>query len=199
MRDTSRRTFLKTAGVLAAANAIACNDAPRDASAPVAVARTTGFDKPLIDALSDAVLPETLGVDGRKSATAAFVAWVDAYDPVAEEMHGYGYADIRYLPSDPAPAWRAQLAGLDILARRSRSIGFAELDVAGRRELLAIVLRSNRGDRLPAPLSASHVAVALLSHWAASPSAHNLAVGARVTPLTCRPLRAAITKPAANT
>ncbi|MEO7361890.1 MAG: hypothetical protein ABI120_16280 [Gemmatimonadaceae bacterium] len=199
MRDTSRRTFLKTAGVLAAANTIACNDAPRDTSGAAAGTRTTGFDKPLLDALSDAVLPETLGVDGRRRATAAFVAWVDGYDPVAEEMHGYGYADIRYLPSDPAPAWRAQLAGLDILARRSRSHGFAELDVAGRRELLATVLRSNRGDRLPAPLSASHVAVALLSHWAASPAAQDLAMGARVTPLTCRTLRAAITKPAANT
>ncbi|MDQ6611237.1 MAG: gluconate 2-dehydrogenase subunit 3 family protein [Gemmatimonadota bacterium] len=199
MRDTSRRTFLKTAGVLAAANAVACNDAPRDTSAPVSVARITGFDKPLIDALGEAVLPESLGVDGRKTATAAFVAWMDGYDPVAEEMHGYGYADIRYLPPDPAPAWRAQLAGLDILARRSRARGFAELDVAGRRELLAIVLRGNRGDRLPAPLSASHVAVALLSHWAASPAAHDLAMGVRVTPLTCRPLRAAIAKPAAST
>ena len=96
-------------------------------------ARATGFDRRTLDALGEVLLPASLGAAGQKGAVDAFVAWVDEYAPVAEEMHGYGYADIRYLPSDPAPGWRAQLEGLDLLARRTRQRAFAELDAEGRR------------------------------------------------------------------
>ena len=193
---TSRRTFLMAAGTLAAGTLASCEARSSDPAGAAQSSRTTGFDRTQLDALSDCVLPEELGLEGRRAATAAFVAWADEYDPVAEEMHGYGYADIRYLPADPAPAWRAQLAGLDILARRSRRKPFAELDVTARRDLLAVVLRRERGDRLPAPLAASHIAVALLSHWASSAGAHDLAMGSVVTPLTCRSLNNVINQPA---
>lgn len=188
MDTSSRRNFLKTAGVIAAGSAIACDAGSRDSGASAKVSREMGFDRAVLDSLSDAVLPQSLGPEGRAAAVASFVAWIDNYDPVAEEMHGYGYADVRYLPPDPAPAWRAQLAGLDILAQRSRGKKFGALDVAGRRDLLSVVLRRERTDRLPAPLSANHIALALLSHWAASPSAWNLAMGRDVSPLTCRTL-----------
>lgn len=176
------------AGTLAAGSLAACEARSPDPERAAQSSRTTEFDRAQLDALSDCVLPEELGLEGRRAATAAFVAWADGYDPVAEEMHGYGYADIRYLPPDPAPAWRAQLAGLDILARRSRGQSFAALDAPARRELLAVVLRREPGDRLPAPLAASHIAVALVSHWASSAGAHDLAMGRAVTPLTCRAL-----------
>lgn len=192
---TSRRSFLMTAGTFAAGSLAACEARSADPAAAAQPLRTTGFDRVGLDALSDCVLPDELGLEGRRAATAAFVAWADGYDPVAEEMHGYGYAEIRYLPPDPAPAWRAQLAGLDILARRSRRKRFAELDTTARRDLLAVVLRRERGDRLPAPLAASHIAVALLSHWASSAAAHDLAMGRAVTPLTCRTLNNVTTEP----
>ncbi|MBC8090193.1 MAG: gluconate 2-dehydrogenase subunit 3 family protein [Phycisphaerae bacterium] len=185
---TSRRSFLLTAGTLAAGSLAACEAKSVDSTGTAQSTGTTGFDRVGLDALSDCVLPEELGIEGRRAATAAFVAWADGYDPVAEEMHGYGYAEIRYLPPDPAPAWRAQLAGLDILARRSRKKPFAELDAAAQRELLSVVLRRERGDRLPAPLAASHIAVALLSHWASSAAAQDLAMGRAIMPLTCRTL-----------
>ena len=184
-----------TAGTLAAGSLAACEARSPNPEGAAQPARTTGFDRAQLDALSDCVLPEELGLEGKRAATAAFVAWADGYDPVAEEMHGYGYADIRYLPPDPAPAWRAQLTGLDILARRSRKKRFAELDTTARRDVLAVVLRRERGDRLPAPLTANHIAVALLSHWASSAGAHDLAMGRAVTPLTCRTLSNAIMQP----
>ena len=184
-----------TAGTLAAGSLAACEARAPNPAGAAPPARTTNFDRAQLDALSDCVLPEELGLEGRRAATAAFVAWADGYDPVAEEMHGYGYADIRYLPPDPAPAWRAQLTGLDILARRSGRKPFTELDTTARRELLAVVLRRERGDRLPAPLAASHIAVALLSHWASSATAHDLAMGRAVTPLTCRTLNNATMQP----
>ena len=210
MTDTSRRGFLRTASIIASAaaagSAVACDTISRGnvdnagtagtAGAEGGMARATGFDRPRLEALAAAVLPAALGVDKRRAAVDAFIAWSDGYDPVAEEMHGYGYADVRYLPPDPVPAWRAQLDGLDLLARRSRHKAFINLDVSAQREILAVALRRERGgDRLPAPLGASHIAVALLSHWASSPGAWDLALGVQVGTGTCRTLDGAARKP----
>ena len=192
-----RRAFLKAAGALAAGAATAavgaCETPRAGGAAPEAAG--PGFDRATLDALGEVVLPAELGPDGRRRAVADFVAWINGYEPVAEEMHGYGYADVRWLPPDPAPAWRAQLEGLDLLARRSRRRAFAELPAAERRALVETALRGERGDRLPAPLAARHVALALLAHWAASPAAWDLACGARVGRGTCRPLAESPRKP----
>lgn len=200
--ETARRTFLKTAGVIAVGtvtvgSAAACTvkDPATQAADDAQATRTLGLDEPLLTAMAEAVLPASLGAAGLREATTAFVAWVNGYDPVAEEMHGYGYADIRYLPADPAPAWRAQLQALDTLARKSTRTPFAVLPVMRRQELLDAVLRTELGDRLPSPLGARHVAIALLAHWSASPKAWNLALGAEVTPSSCRVLNDALRKP----
>jgi hypothetical protein len=187
---TPRRSFLKLAGTLAITTAAGCQLETRvpQAGTTARADRDEGFDRSLLAAVAEAVLPSELGARGQEAAVAAFVTWVDGYEPVAEEMHGYGYADIRYLPADPAPQWRAQLTALDLLARRSLRTPFAELTVDQRRGLLTSALRAAPGDRLPAPLEATHVALALLAHWAASPDAWDLALGVRVQPGTCRVL-----------
>lgn len=196
-QDTSRRHFLKTAGVLTVGSASAlavggCDAEPGDAAAPTT---RTRLDRSLLDALAVVVLPESLGEEGIRQAVERFHAWVDGYQPVAEEMHGYGYADIRYLPADPAPAWQAQLAALDLLARRTTKTGFIALAPAQRRAVVEAALRQQRGDRLPSPLNASHVAVALLAHWSSAPDAWNRALGADVSPTSCRALKDAERKP----
>lgn len=199
---SARRTFLKTAGVLAVGAAAAGSATGCDVKEPrvaatddPGVARVRGFDRTTLDAVATAVLPESLGPSGIRGATDRFVAWADGYDPVAEEMHGYGYSDVRYLPADPAPAWRAQLQALDLLAQKTARTSFAQLPLDGRRELLRSVLRSERSERLPAPLGARHVALALLSHWSSGPDAWNLALGAQVNPMTCRTLDDAVKRP----
>lgn len=202
---TSRRSFLKTAGALtagvAAVGTAATGCAVKDPTASNATGqdngaeRVRGFDRVLLDAVATAVLPASLGAPGIRAATEAFVAWADGYEPVAEEMHGYGYADIRYLPADPSPAWRAQLTALDLLAHKHGTSGFSTLTVAQRQELLRAVLRDQRGDRLPAPLDANHIAIALLAHWSAGPDAWDTALGARVSPGICRTLGEATRKP----
>jgi len=199
-RARGRRDFLKAAGLMVAAAACgpAAERAPAPASgadAPVASPRTTGFDPDLLSALGTAVLPAALGAAGQRAAIAAFVAWCDGYQPVAEEMHGYGYADVRYLPADPAPAWRAQLDGLDLLAQHVHHTRFTSLDLATRQAVVAMALRDIPGDALPAPLDAGHIAVALLAHWASSPGAWDRALGAAVAPETCRPLADALKRP----
>lgn len=202
---TSRRSFLKTAGALTAGVATvgtaATGCAVKDPTASNATGqdngaeRVRGFDRVLLDAVATAVLPAALGAPGIRTATDAFVAWADGYEPVAEEMHGYGYAEVRYLPADPSPAWRAQLSALDLLAQKHGTEGFATLPMAQRQELLRAVLRDQRGDRLPAPLDANHIAIALLAHWSSGPDAWDTALGARVSPGICRTLDDATRKP----
>lgn len=192
----SRRTFLKTAGAIAsgvAASTVAC--APGQESATTA--RGAGIDRVSLDPLAEVVLPAELGADGRAAAVTAFVSWVNGYEPVAQEMVGYGYSDIRYLPPDPAPAWRAQLDALELLAQKVHKAPFASLDVARRTDVVTQALGGERGTRLPAPLDARHVAVALLAHWASSPGAWNLAMGVEVSPGACRPLEGATPRPVA--
>lgn len=190
----SRRTFFKTAGAIAtgvAASSVAC--APADGT-PAAAGRTT-IDQASLEPLAEVMLPGELGPAGRSAAVDAFVRWVNEYEPVAQEMVGYGYSDIRYLPPDPAPAWRAQLDALELLAQKLRKGSFASLDLTGRTEVVTVALGSERAERLPAPLNARHVAVALLAHWASSPGAWNLAMGVDVSPGACRPLEAARMRP----
>lgn len=194
---SGRRAFLKVAGALAATAATGCRLETRNPETVITSAndKINGFDRSVLDAVGEAVLPSELGEKRRDVAIGQFIAWADAYDPVAEEMHGYGYSDIRYLPPDPAPAWRAQLAALDVLARKSRHKPFARLAPDVRRELLGIATRGDVGERLPSPLEAKHIAIALLAHWASSPDAWDLALGAKVMPGTCRVLADANAKP----
>jgi len=198
----SRRRFLQLAGATAAAavagTSVACNppgDSADTAAGGEGASRPAGFHRPTLDALGEVALPESLGAEERRSAVTAFVAWVEGYAPVAEEMHGYGYADVRFLPSDPAPGWRAQLEGLDTLAQRMRGHPFSKLDATARREVLGAALAGVRVSRLPRPLGAPHVAVALLSHWTSSPRAWDLALGAQVGSGTCRSLDGVTNKP----
>ena len=180
-----RRSFLKqAAGSLATAAVVGCSpgtDRPTRGG-PALPAK-------LLRAVGDTVLPESLGAAGRSAAVAAFNEWIDAYRPVAEEMHGYGDAEITYTPPDPAPGWRAQLEGLDALSTHTRHTPFADLDVAARRDVLRVALRGVRAGRLPSnPLTAPHVAIALLAHWTRSSAAIDLAFGVQVGAETCRVL-----------
>ncbi len=200
--SATRRAFLKVAGTVAAGAAAAtvgCAPSPSseraaDGGTP-REPRDAGFDRRVLDALGEVMLPESLGAAARAAAVSAFVAWVAGYDPVAEEMHGYGYADIRYLPPDPAPGWRAQLEGLELLARKMHQKSFPALDGDGRKDVVTAALASVPGERLPDPLGAPHVAVALAAHWAASPAAWDLALGAQVGAGTCRKLHDVVSRP----
>lgn len=190
---TDRRDFIKRAAIAAAtASGFGASDALAQGPAqrsPHALdpALPRALDPVLLRALGDAILPEMLGDVGRQRAIGAFSTWLAGYTPVAEEMHGYGDAEITYTPSDPAPGWSAQLSGLDLLARRKHRRGFARLGVPLRREVVRTQLARVSGARLPSnPLAAAHVAVALLAHWAATSEATDLAYEARIMKQNCR-------------
>ncbi len=189
MGGLSRRGFVKgvatTLPVLAVspvANAVESNTVAR-------------LDARLLRALADVVLPSELGAAGMTRAVDAFQAWLAAYDPVAERAHGYGTAELEYLPPDPAPGWTAQLQALDLEAERRHGRGFADLDVERRRALVLRHLGSERGERVPAPLEARHVAIGLLAWWLGTPEANDLCHRAAIGRQTCRPLDASPQQP----
>lgn len=189
--SSDRRSFLKSAAALTAAAAL-----PVQAQPAAQQPARRALNGPLLAALGETVLPESLGSAGRTAAVRQFSTWIAAYTPVAEEMHGYGDAEITYTPPDPAPNWNAQLEALDLLARQTKRRGFAALPIAARRDIVRRQLAGVRGSSLPSnPLNAAHVAVALLSHWASSTAAHDLAYGARILREECRGLGAVTRKP----
>ena len=190
---SNRRTFLKTAAALTAAAALPAQ-LPGQPTTQQQSRRT--LDPALLAALADAVLPESLGAQAHARTVRDFTTWIAGYTPVTEEMHGYGNAEITYTPADPAPNWSAQLEALELYARQTRRRGFAALPLAERRDVVRRQLASARSAALPSnPLTAPHVAIALLSFWATSPGAHDAAYGARIIRGECRGLGNVTRKP----
>jgi hypothetical protein len=150
----------------------------------------------LLDALGDAVLPAELGTAGMTRAVGAFQQWMDGYRPGAEVNHGYGTGRIERVPPDPRPRWRDQLAALDSAARRDGA-SFTGLSRERRQALVRTALAGERGESLPSPLAARHVAVALLAHFYDSPAATDLCYEAEIGRQQCRPLAAQTQKPVA--
>ena len=176
-----RRNFLKTTGAAVSAVAVgAC----RPASSPVP-ASPRALSPEVLRAIAPVVLPSELGDEGQKAAIRDFERWVEAYEAVPELDHGYGTAEIRYGPGDPAPAWQSQLEALETESQKRFARGFPELDESDREWLLRRHV-SDEGPGMPPPLAARHVAVALLSHWLRSPDATDRCYNAEISPLTCR-------------
>jgi hypothetical protein len=196
MSALNRRAFLKTTGVAGAALATGVAGAAA-ACAPAASGAPAPLDPAALTALAEVTLPDALGADGRGRAVNGFQAWLAAYRPGAEMTHGYGTGELSYTPAHPGPGWAAQLEALDLEAQQRFGKHFAQLDAASRRDLLTRQLARERGDRLPDPTDAHHVAVGLLAWWAQTPEAADLCYGARIDPHTCRPLAAQAEKPAA--
>ena len=152
-------------------------------------------DATVLAGVAAAVLPAELGAGGTRRAVSEFQRWVDEYRPGAEANHGYGTARIQQLPADPRPRWRSQLAALDEDARRRHGKSFAALSRADQQAMLRPVLTEERGETLPTPLTARHVALALLAHFYDSPAATDLCYEATIGRQQCRPLSAASQQP----
>jgi hypothetical protein len=190
----SRRGFLVrataiAASAVAAGSAVGCDPPPIPAARAVASSgrRGAAWPQEVLDAVAEVALPSEIGAESRRAAVSKFVAWADGFEPVAQEMLGYGYAEVRYLPADPVPGWLAQLEALDRLAGK-RGKRFAELSAVDRQSVLNSAVGAASRDTWPAPLSASHVAVALVSHWSSGSDAWDLALGRVVQRDQCRSL-----------
>ena len=193
--EPARRSFLaRIAGMLAALPLIdrhAERIARRSRSIPAQPNASQ------LAALAAAVLPAELGSTGMSRAVADFQRWMDGYRPGAEINHGYGTGRIERLEADPRPQWRSQLSALDADARRAGGQSFAALTVEQRQAIVRTALAGERGETLPSPLAARHVALALLAHFYESPLATDLCYESQIGRQQCRPLAAQRQQPVA--
>jgi len=180
----SRRAFLAWAAASVPAAAIV----RRAHAASVGALSPTNAPAATLRALGDVLLPTELGDDGRARVVESFRAWMAGYREHAELTHGYGTSRIRYTGPTPVTRWTSQLDALDAAARKEYDSRFALLSVARREQLVRRALTAARLDRMPSVGDAEHVAVALLAHFYASPSATDLCYGAAIGRESCRPL-----------
>lgn len=199
-RPSPRRSFVaRVTGLLAAWPVLGRVRLSRGATAfPDTQPPTAQPNASLLNAVGDAVLPTELGPEGITRAVAEFQRWMDAYQPGAEANHGYGTGRIERLPADPRPRWRSQLAALDAEAQRTGR-SFNALPRDQRQTMIRAALAGERGEAIPNPLVAKHVALALLAHFYDSPAATDLCYRAQIGRQQCRPLNAQREQPVALT
>jgi hypothetical protein len=138
--------------------------------------------------LAEAVLPGELGDAGFTRVSRGFTQWIGGYRAGAELVHPYGSTNIQRTGESPAGRWRTQLGALDRDARAKHRRGFSALTRDQRRELVVAALGAERTSRLPQPLDANHVALALVAWYFAQPEATNLCYQAKIDRNQCRPL-----------
>jgi hypothetical protein len=189
----SRRSFLAWVATLSAtmgwsrARRLSAR-APEGHDATIPPAQGGLLNAALIAKLGDVMLPSELGPAGIARVARAFTTWLSGYRAGVEVVHPYGSPEIEYTPASPAPRWRDQLAALDRTARERFGRDFASLNHADRTSLVQTALAGERLDRLPDPLGANHVAVALAAFYFTSPEANDLCYRARIGRRQCRPL-----------
>ena len=188
MTDHDRRTFLKrAAGAVAATGSLPLVGCEPEAPAETSTgAGRTSLDRGVLDPMAAEVLPVgALGPEGLARVVDGFVAWLDAYEPVAELDHAYLTDELRFAPAHPAPRWTADLQALDLEAVRRHELAFAELSKPLRRALLDNAL-AGADDGFPPPARAGHVALGLMAWFYASSGANDLCYQARIGRHECR-------------
>jgi hypothetical protein len=145
-----------------------------------------GDDAATLRALAEAILPSELGNASAHAVAGEFQRWVDGYRENTELVHGYGTSVLRFSKASPRARWAVQLDELRALVT---------LPVARRRDVVRKSLEGAKLDRMPDVASATHVAVALLAFYYASPQAADLCHQAKIGRDQCRPLATAPHRP----
>lgn len=193
---TSRRTFVSWLSGLSAALGIGVRARSVEATpSSVLPSQGAGLDASILRAVADSVLPSELGPDGVSRVSRAFSQWTGSFRAGAELVHPYGSATIRRTGESPASRWRSQLVALDDAARARHQRAFSSLTIPQRRGIITTALAGERLNRLPEPLDAQHVAMALLAWYFTSPDAVDLCYNARIGRNSCRPLVTAPRQP----
>ncbi len=185
---TTRRTFVGWLSGLGAALGIGVRTRASQAETPVSTEQNGTLDAAAVRGVADAVLPSELGADGIATVSRAFTQWIGGYRPGVELVHPYGSSELRRTGESPIGRWRSQLATFDTAAREKHRKAFTALTREQRRELVLSALGEERLNRLPDPLQANHVAMAVLAWYFATPDAVDLCYNAKIGRNQCRPL-----------
>lgn len=184
----SRRTFVSWLSGIGATLGFGVRARHSSAKAPEATEQAGALDGAMIRSLAEAVLPAELGKDGFARVSRNFAAWAAGYRQGVELVHPYGSSEVRVTGESPVPRWRSQLTALDGDARAAHQRRFSALTPEQRRELITRVIESERVNRLPDPLQANHVSMALLAWYFATTEAADLCYNAQIGRNQCRPL-----------
>jgi len=199
----NRRLFIRwtmlAAAVTAAMRRVAFAETPRASGEQQGAAsrQATGLDVAAVRPVAEVVLPSELGRAGVERAANAFTAWIAAYRAGEELEHPYGSERIGTTAPSSAARWADQLAALDRDAQAAHRKAFAQCTADERLALVRSAIANAGGagaaagapsTRMPSPLSAPHVAVAMLAHFVESTDGVNLAYQRRIDPRQCRPL-----------
>jgi hypothetical protein len=194
MAQLDRRSFVAALTVLPAGLA----GASTESLAELGQLFIAPNDRELLAALAVAILPTELVEARRREMAERFERWVSNFRPGAELNHGYGTGELEQAGADPWPAWQRQLQLLESAAQREHRSGFVSIPAEARRSLVTAQLEALNADRLPAPLSAPHVALALLAWFYRQPEATDLFYRADIRKEMCRPLSETTKKPGAR-
>jgi hypothetical protein len=148
-----------------------------------------------LHALAEAVLPQTLGMDGRRTVVADFQRGLIGYRAGAEMDAGYGFPRLRRTPPSPFGRYPSQLDALDARARASGR-GFGDLPLATRQQVVRTAIDDAKIDRLPSQPNGQHIATDLMAFYFATPAATDLCYEARIGGDTCRSLSGSAERPA---
>jgi hypothetical protein len=178
----NRRSFLKHSAAVISAASLGADGATPDT--PFNDQRKS-LDPAILRAVADAVLPNSIGPNGKEIAVEAFELWISEFHPVAELTHPYGGSEIPYGPPDPEPGWSSQLSALAMLSDARWGSPFADLSNDRRRELLEEQIGAPT-ETFPPPGRAQHVATALMAHYFTSADAVDRCYQVRIAKLECR-------------
>ena len=185
----SRRTFVGWLSGVGAALGFGVRPRKVEAKGEAATPeQDSSLDGAMVRGIAEVVLPAELGNDGFARVSRAFTQWAGAFRPGVELVHPYGSTTLRQTGESPALRWRSQLTALDAQARANHQRGFTALTRDQRRDLVMTAFASERATRLPDPVEANHVAMALMAWYFASPDANDLCYNARIGRNQCRPL-----------
>lgn len=184
----TRRTFVSWLSGIGAALGFGVRTRPASANAPEAAEQAAALDGAMVRSVAEVVLPAELGNDGFARVSRNFAAWATGYRQGVELVHPYGSSQLRLTGESPLAKWRSQLAALDGDARARHQRRFSALTREQRRELITSVIENEKVNRLPDPLQANHVSMALLAWYFGTPEAADLCYNARIGRNQCRPL-----------
>ena len=184
----TRRGFVSWLSGLAATIGLGARARRASAASRAEPPQPTSIDPATIAALAAVVLPTELGTDGFNRVGREFTQWIGRYRAGVELVHPYGSTELRNTGESPLNRWRSHLATLDQQARQQHQRAFTALTVVQRRDLVTSAIAADRPNRLPDALDGSHVALALMAWYFATPDAINRCYNARIDRYQCRPL-----------
>ena len=194
----TRRVFLRWSALATAALAFARRSARAQAKSTAPAAELKGLDATTLVPLAEAVLPAELGAARTARAAMLFSRWIAGYREGEELLHPYGSERLGTTGPSPAAKWTEQMRALASAAETAHRRPFAALSVAQRTTLVQQALTGIQFTaRVPAPIAAPHLAIALLAHFLESTDATNLAYSKIIDPKQCRPLASSPNEPVA--